>query len=77
MLRRLYELVAQGKPWSTSELALELGVSPELVTLMLEDLARRGLLRAVEGGCDLGCGSCSRAGQCVIGPAHRVWSVNG
>lgn len=77
MLRKLYGLVAQGKPWSTSELAQELGIPPQLVTTMLEDLVRRGLLQDVAKGCGVSCDSCSQAGRCAIGSPERVWSLSG
>ncbi len=45
MLERLLHLLKSEGMLTTGELARRLGVSPSLVTAMLDDLARRGLLQ--------------------------------
>lgn len=46
MLLRLLRLLAAGHGVDARRLARDLGVPPDLVVVMLEDLARRSLLRA-------------------------------
>ena len=64
---RLLRLVSDGGIRSTAELGRRLGVSEGLVTMMAEDLRRRGYLQAVSGGeCDTGCASCGIATTCKL-----------
>ena len=66
---RLLELVSYGGIRSTAELGNRLGVSEGLVTMMAEDLRRRGYLQAVSGGeCDArsGCAGCGIASSCKL-----------
>lgn len=77
MLREIISRVADGTPWTVEALARELDTTPELVTVMLEDLVRRGYLREVRGACGEGCGSCSMAQGCIKGMADRAWTVSG
>lgn len=62
---RLLQLVSCGGIRSTAELGRRLGTSEALVTMMAEDLRRRGYLEAISGGeCDTGCASCGVASSC-------------
>jgi hypothetical protein len=72
MLDELLQSIAEGGVHSTEELAKRLSVSQPLLDMMLEDLARRGYLRAVGNGCDMGCAGCSLGGCCIAGPGH-LW----
>ena len=76
MLRQIMDRIAQGGSWSVEDLARELGTTPQLVTAMLEDLVRRGYLKAVGAACGGGCASCSMAGGCIKGAFEQVWTVN-
>lgn len=70
---RLLRLLSAGGIRSTSELAKKLGVSEGLVTMMAEDLMRRGYLVALSGGDECGaggCSGCSLAAACSV-PAVR------
>lgn len=74
---RLLRLLSTGGIRSTAELAQKLGVSDSLVTMMAEDLMRRGYLAPLSGGSGsgAGCGSacsagCSLAAACAV-PAAR------
>jgi hypothetical protein len=84
---RLLQLVSYGGIRSTRELGKRLGVSETLVTMMAEDLRRRGYLQAVSGGTatDSGvcgtsltarasaCGSCGIAASCKLpGTAEQL-----
>ena len=80
MLKQLLNCVAAGRTWTTESLAQALGTTPELVTLMLEDLTRRGYLKAVGDACHGACASCSLAGHCVASnascePSKRAWTL--
>jgi predicted ArsR family transcriptional regulator len=78
MLRELMRLIAQGGPWTTETLARKLDTSPDMVAVMLEDLVRRGYVKAVEsplnGACDGACLHCSMAAKCATGSPQRVWT---
>ena len=63
----MLELLRSGGTRRVADLARELGTTPELVGVMLEDLCRMGYLRRVEGACGESCGSCSVAGLCAAG----------
>jgi hypothetical protein len=56
---RLLAALGEGGIRSTADLARDLDVTPTLVTVMTEELARRGWLAPVDGGC----GSCAAAGR--------------
>ena len=67
MLNRLLELLRAGGTHRVADLARQLETTPELVEVMLEDLARMGYLRPVGGECGGGCAGCSLAGLCAAG----------
>ena len=72
MLERLLSSIAEGGLHSYDGLAQELGVPRPLLEVMIEDLARRGYLRAAGGACD-GCAGCGMAS----GPCGRLWTLTG
>ncbi len=76
MLRELMRRIAEGGPWTTEALARELDTSPELVAAMLEELARRGYVKAVESECSGACAHCPMASQCPSGSPQRIWMWN-
>lgn len=76
MLEQILAIINQNGTISPAALAARLGVSPQMVELMLEDLERRGYLRSISqdaacagetcSGCpvaDAGCGSKPRIWQ--------------
>ena len=76
---RLLRLLSAGGIRSTAELAQKLGVSDGLVTMMAEDLMRRGYLAALSGGdgCGTGgaggraaCSGCSLSAACSVPTAR-------
>jgi len=75
MLRELLRLMAQGGVRTRAELARELGVSEGLVEQMLEDLARMGYLKPVEGSCASQCTACPLAKTCAAGTPARIWAL--
>ena len=72
MLERLLDRLSAGVT-SVPELARALGTSPKLVEAMLEDLAQRGLVRAVES-CGGACQGCGVSG-CLSSWRGRAWTV--
>ncbi|MGC8874731.1 MAG: helix-turn-helix domain-containing protein [Chloroflexia bacterium] len=75
MLDRLLSLLREGKTRTVPELARELGVTPPLVEMMLEELAVRGYLRSLPGSCGGRCEGCPLAGACAAG-GTRIWSIS-
>ena len=75
MLNKLLELLRAGGTHRVTDLARELGATPELIEVMLEDLTRMGYLKAVGGECGGGCAGCSLAGLCATGKDGRVWAL--
>jgi Mn-dependent DtxR family transcriptional regulator len=64
---QLLQMVSYGGIRSTAELGRRLGVSEVLVTMMTEDLQRRGYLRAVHvSDCNTGCAGCGIANSCKL-----------
>lgn len=62
----LLRLLAAGGIRSTAELARRLQVSEGLITLMTEELTRRGYLAALNTGCTSGCTACGLAATCHV-----------
>ncbi len=78
---QLLRLVSYGGIRSTAELGRRLGVSETLVSMMADDLRRRGYLQAVGGStCDAdglsaqaGCASCGIVSSCKLpGTAEQL-----
>jgi hypothetical protein len=74
MLERLLSLVAEGGVHSYEDLMGHLSVSQPLLEAMLEDLARMGYLRPVNGGCEGHCTACT-IGNCSVSGPGRLWSL--
>lgn len=65
MLKSLLDRLAAGGTWTVESLAEQLDVTPALVKTMLDDLARRGYLQPLPGGCSGACASCAMSKSCV------------
>jgi predicted ArsR family transcriptional regulator len=65
MLNKLLELLHEGGARRIRDLADELDTTPELVQLMLQDLARMGYLKHVDAECPATCTACPMSGSCV------------
>ena len=72
MLEKLLDTLSHGGTLRTADLARQLDVSQVQVEMMIEHLARRGLLQAVEGCSDSQCANCSIAGACSA-PTVQLW----
>jgi predicted ArsR family transcriptional regulator len=75
MLTKILELLNKGELHTTADLARELGVSQELVNIMVADLARRGYLRQVTGDCPEHCATCPLGNTCAVGGPGQVWAL--
>lgn len=75
MLHRLLARVAEGGSVHLGELAVELGVTVPVVRDMLRDLALRGYLQPVGGGCSTKCGGCGFASSCHGESATQTWTL--
>jgi predicted ArsR family transcriptional regulator len=64
MMERLLALLREGGTWRVSDLARALDTTPALVQVMLDDLARKGLLQQVGATCNKGCAGCALSGRC-------------
>lgn len=72
---RFLRLLSGGGICSIADLARQLGVSDGLVTMMAEDLTRRGYLVALSGGgeCKTDCAGCGLAAGCSVpSPQERL-----
>jgi hypothetical protein len=68
-------ILASGGAHSFSELARAVGVSEDTLRYAIEDLARMGYLRAVEGTCEAACQGCAQSEACLWGERGRIWTV--
>jgi hypothetical protein len=75
MLNRLLDLLRSGGTRCVADLARELGTTPELVEMMLEDLCRMGHLKQVAGECGGKCAACPVSGLCAVGGDERLWML--
>jgi len=78
MLNKLLELIKQGGSVTPSQLAAQLNTTSSMVEMMIEDLVRKGLLKASDLGnnCDSDtCSTCYLAKSCKP-KIQRVWTSN-
>jgi len=79
LLTRMFQLLGEGGIHSTAELARRLGVSEALMAVMAEDLARRGYLELLPGGCAPACDGCPLSSSCAMpgepGSAARTFAL--
>ena len=73
MLEELLRQLGRGGVQSYQDLAGALSISESLLEAMLENLARLGYLRPVDG-CSGGCHSCG-SGGCSVHGQGRLWSL--
>ena len=71
MLEKLLKRISQGGGFSTHSLALELGITNELMEAMLGDLVRAGYLRPLERCREAGCSNCGASTSCQ--PHGKIW----
>jgi len=76
VLDRLLELLREGGTHRISDIAQELGTTPQLVEAMLEDLARMGYVKRVAAQCSGKCTTCPVSQTCTVGGGEsngRIW----
>jgi hypothetical protein len=54
-------------------MARELDTSPEVVSSLIDHMARQGWLRAMSASCDSACDTCMFARDCVRVEKARTW----
>ena len=74
-MRILQQLDRGGGIQSVDDLAQTLGVSPQLLRTMLDDLTRRGYLQPLVTGCTQPCISCPLSGYCQLKARQNIWSL--
>lgn len=75
MFRKVLRLAIERGTACDGELVRELNISPELLRLVLEELVRRGYLRALAPGCSAGCGCCPLRAACLYRGGPRAWLI--
>jgi predicted ArsR family transcriptional regulator len=73
ILKKLLHLAAGQGTESSTTLAGELGVDPELVRQMLDELTRLGYIHAVVPGCSKPCEGCPLQSMCLYRRQPRIW----
>jgi len=74
MLEKLLEILRAGGTHRVSDLAHALDTTPELVEMMLEDLARAGYVKPV-AACPGACASCPLVSTCIPAQPGKAWSL--
>lgn len=77
MIQKILALIEKGGTLTVPGLAAELQTTPALVEMMLEDLARRGILKNNQFGDQCSsdvCGSCYFAKSCST-HIQRLWTA--
>ena len=79
LLTEVLRLLSEGGIHSTAELARRLDTREALVAAMAEDLAHRGYLDPLPGGCATACDGCALSGSCAMpgepGAAARTFAL--
>ena len=75
MLNELIKLLRAGGTHRVSNMARNLGTSPQLVEAMLETLTRMGYLKQLGAKCGDACSACPVAGMCTAEASGRVWAL--
>jgi hypothetical protein len=77
MLSKVLRLPDERGTLRSEELARALDASPELGSLALTALARRGYLRAITPGCSTVCQHCPLRAACLYRRQPQVWTLTG
>ena len=75
MLTELLDLLREGGTHRVKDLAQALDTTPQLVELMMEDLAGMGYLKAASSPCGGHCNRCDLGGMCAIASGGRIWTL--
>jgi len=74
MLERLLRLLAEGGLYSYEDLMDRLSVTRPMLEMMLQELARLGYLRLVDGECAGQCSICPLR-HCALPDRGRLWTL--
>jgi hypothetical protein len=77
MFNQLLTLLKRGGTVTIDQAARELDTTPEVVSEMIDHMARAGWLRALSVSCNTHCSECLFARDCVRTDNRRVWSTAG
>jgi DeoR/GlpR family transcriptional regulator of sugar metabolism len=80
MFQELIKIIQAGHLHSTSELAIEMGVSEEIVRQLIEQLEKRDYLQAAGGNCLSqlpSCSQCHAIQQCHLSSKKWVLTTKG
>jgi Mn-dependent DtxR family transcriptional regulator len=75
MLERLLDILRAGGTHRVSDLARALDTTPELVEMMLADLARAGYVKPITT-CAQTCTSCPVAESCISAQPGKAWILS-
>jgi Mn-dependent DtxR family transcriptional regulator len=73
MVERLLNLLQRGGTITIDQLARELETSPEVVSGMIDHMARQGWLKSLVENCHVACAGCAVARECGRGEKARTW----
>ena len=73
MFDRLLTMLKRGGTITIDQMACELDTSPEVVSGMIDHMARQGWLRAMSASCDSACSACTFSRDCVRVEKTRTW----
>ncbi len=73
MFNQLLALLKRGGTITIDQLACELDTSPEVVSGMIDHMARQGWLRSMSASCDSACGACLFVRDCGRAEKARAW----
>ena len=73
MLEQVLNLLREDGTKSMRELSKKLGITPNLVLFMLEDLENRGFLRKINFRSNSPCAKCPLSDLCQENKDQRVW----
>jgi len=73
MLEQVLNLLREDGTKSMRELSKKLGITPNLVLFMLEDLEKRGFIRKINFRSNSPCTKCPLSDLCQGNKDQRVW----
>ncbi len=73
MFDKLLGLLKRGGTLTIDQAARELDTTPEVVSGMIDHMARAGWLRSMSASCDPHCGECLFVRDCTRADHQRVW----
>ena len=77
LLKETAKIIAAGKAHSHSELAIQLGVSENMLAQLMRELEHRGYLKlpAADANCAGQCKGCAFAQACNNEQTQKIWQL--